>query len=219
MFHTDRKLERRISEVKNHRYRGIIPMKEFAACEDEQGGVNPKVPEGIENPDKIQTGDRWSGRDRYLWMQRDMTIPAEWKGRRAVGIFDFGKTGAGNNAGFEAMCYIDGKPYQGVDANHMEVFFPEALYGRTFQLTFRLWSGLEGGGVPKEQEHRINRADLAYLDEPTDDFYYMGSLVLDTVNSLEEGSTVKYDLRIALDGACHCIDWSYPGRRSFKRED
>ncbi len=215
MFHTDRKLERRISEVKNHRYRGIIPMKEFAACEDEQGGVNPKVPEGIENPDKIQTGDRWSGRDRYLWMQRDMTIPAEWKGRRAVGIFDFGKTGAGNNAGFEAMCYIDGKPYQGVDANHMEVFFPEALYGRTFQLTFRLWSGLEGGGVPKEQEHRINRADLAYLDEPTDDFYYMGSLVLDTVNSLEEGSTVKYDLRIALDGACHCIDWSYPGSDSF----
>ena len=56
MFHTDRKLERRISEVKNHRYRGIIPMKEFAACEDEQGGVNPKVPEGIENPDKIQKG-------------------------------------------------------------------------------------------------------------------------------------------------------------------
>ena len=36
-----------------------------------------------------------------------------------------GKAGAGNNSGFEAMCYIDGKPYQGVDVNHKEVFFPE----------------------------------------------------------------------------------------------
>ena len=68
-----------------------------------------------------------------------------------VGIFDFGKTGAGNNSGFEAMCYINEKPYQGVDINHMEVFFPEELCGKRFSLTFRLWSGLEGGGVPREQ--------------------------------------------------------------------
>jgi len=73
MFLTDRKLDRRISEVKNYRYRNAINMKEFVVCEDEQG----------------------------------------------------------------------------VDVNHKEVFFPEELYGTTFSLTFRLWSGLEGGGVPR----------------------------------------------------------------------
>lgn len=215
MFHTDRKLDRRIQEVKNYRYRDISPMKEFAICEDEQGVVNPKVPVDFRNWDTLQTGERWAGRDRYLWMHREVSIPKEWKGRRVVGIFDFGKTGAGNNSGFEAMCYINEKPYQGVDANHMEVFFPEELCGSTFRLTFRLWSGLEGGGVPKEQEHRINRADLAWLDEKTDDLYYMGSLILDTINQLEDGNPVKYDLRIALDSACHCIDWSYPGNDAF----
>lgn len=215
MFHTDRKLDRRIGEVKEYRYRDIIPMKEFACCEDEQGVVNPEVPVDFRNWNTVKAGDCWSGRDRYLWMHKEVSIPKEWAGRRVVGIFDFGKTGGGNNSGFEAMCYINEKPYQGVDSNHMEVFFPEELCGSSFRLTFRLWSGLEGGGVPKVQEHRINRADLAWLDEKTDDLYYMGSLILDTINQLADGDPVKYDLRIALDRACHCIDWSYPGSETF----
>lgn len=207
MFLTDRKLERRIVEAADYRYRDAVSLEEFAVCEDEQGVVNPVVPVQFDGWDTIRTGERWSGRDRYLWMYREVSIPEEWKDRRVVGIFDFGKTGAGNNSGFEAMCYINEKPYQGVDANHKEVFFPEELYGKTFSLTFRLWSGLEGGGVPKPQEHKIAQADLAWLDEKADDFYYMGSLILDTVKNLEEGNPIKYDLRIALDTACHCIDW------------
>lgn len=215
MFLTDRKLDRRISEVKNYRYRNAVSMKEFAVCEDEQGVVNPVVPVEFDGWETIQVGDRWSGRDRYLWMHKEVHIPEEWKGRRVVGVFDFGNTGAGNNSGFEAMCYINEKPYQGVDVNHKEVFFTEELYGTTFSLTFRLWSGLEGGGAPRQQEHKIAQADLACLDEKADDFYYMGTLILDTIKNLEDGNPVKYDLRIALDTACHCIDWSYPGSENF----
>ena len=212
MFHTDRKLDRRIQEVKNYRYRDVRELKEFAVREDEQGVVNPVAPVCFEGWDTIRVGDCWSGRDRYLWMHKEVEIPEEWRGRRVVGIFDFGKTGAGNNSGFEAMCYINEKPYQGVDINHMEVFFPEELCGKRFSLTFRLWSGLEGGGVPREQEHKIKRADLACLDEQTDDLYYLGSLILDTVGQLDNGDPVKYDLRTALDQASHCIDWSWAGR-------
>ncbi len=215
MFLTERKLDRRISEIREYCYREVKSLEEFAVCEDRQGVVNPEVPVDFEGWDKIKTGDCWSGRDRYLWMHKEITIPKEWSGRRVVGVFDFGNTGAGNNSGFEAMCYINEKPYQGVDVNHKEVFFPEELCGQTFRLTFRLWSGLEGGGVPKIQEHRINRADLAWLDEKVDDFYYMGMLMLDTIQNLEDTSPVKYDLRNALDEACHLIDWAYPGSEEF----
>ena len=186
MFLTDRKLDRRITEVKKYRYRNIRNLEAFAVQEDLQGVVNPQVPAEFDNWDTIHTGECWSGRDRYLWMHKDIEIPAQWKGQRVVGIFDFGNTGAGNNSGFEAMCYIDGKPYQGVDVNHKEVFFPEELCGKTVNLIFRLWSGLEGGGVPAVQEHKIRQADLACLDEPADDFYYMGTLILDTIANLEE---------------------------------
>ncbi|HJB35415.1 MAG TPA: alpha-mannosidase [Candidatus Blautia merdipullorum] len=215
MFLTERKLDRRIAEIREYCYREIRHLEEFAVCEDHQGVVNPEVPVEFEGWEKMRTGERWSGRDRYLWLHKEITIPESWKGKRAVGIFDFGNTGAGNNSGFEAMCYINEKPYQGVDVNHKEVFFPEELYGKPFRLTFRLWSGLEGGGVPRIQEHRINRADLGYLDEKADDFYYLSMLMLDTVQCLDEKDPVKYELRTALDQACLLIDWAYPGSGEF----
>lgn len=214
MFLTDRKLERRISELEPYRYRDIIGLKSFAAAEDDQGVVNPALP-AFEECEVLETGDTWKGRDRYLWLHKDMYIPAEWKEKRVVGIFDYGNTGAGNNSGFESMLYINGSMYQGVDVNHKEVFFDDALCGTTADLTFRLWSGLEGGGAPKEQEHKIARADLAWLDEKVDDFYYTASMVWQTVKELDESCPEQHELRKALDGACHCIDWSVPGSEEF----
>ncbi len=215
MFLTDRKLERRIDEAMQYRYRDIIELSEFAVAEDAEGVVNPRLPESFEGWESMKVGDTWKGRDRYLWMHRVVHIPAEWKGKRVVGIFDFGSTGGGNNSGFESMVYVNGKMYQGVDSNHKEVFFDGELCGTDVSLTFRLWSGLEGGGIPTQQEHRIARADLAWLDGKADDFYYMASMVWQTLEELEPSDPMQHELRKALDGACHCIDWSYPGSGEF----
>ena len=215
MFLTDRKLERRIDEAMQYRYRDTIELGEFAVAEDTQGVVNPQLPESFEGWETMKAGDTWKGRDKFLWMHKVIHIPSEWKGKRVVGIFDFGNTGGGNNSGFESMIYIDGKMYQGVDSNHKEVFFEEELCGKDVDVTFRLWSGLEGGGIPREQEHRIARADLAWLDEKTDDFYYMASMVWQTLAELDASDPMQHELRKALDGACHCIDWSYPGSEEF----
>ena len=215
MFLTDRKLERRITELQEYRYRDIIRLEEFAVKEDTEGVVNPALPTSFEGWDTLRTGDTWKGRDRFLWMHKEIPVPAEWKGRKIVGIFDFGNTGAGNNSGFESMLYLNGSMYQGVDVNHKEAFFEDINCGRVMDVTFRLWSGLEGGGVPTEQEHRIARADLAWLDEQVDDFYYMAQMVWETLGQLNEFDPIQHDLRRALDEACHCIDWSYPGSDAF----
>ncbi|MDC7288986.1 alpha-mannosidase [Blautia schinkii] len=215
MFLKDRKLDRRVTELKNYRYRDTWTIESFAACEDEEKLVNPQVPTDNTDWSEMKVGDRWSGRDCYIWLHADIRIPEKFRGKRAVGCFDFGNTGAGNNSGFEAMCYLDGKPYQGVDVNHQEVFFREEHCGKDISLTFRLWSGLEGGGVPKAQEHRINDARIGWLDEKTDDFYYLGTVILETIATLEESSPERFKLREALDEACHCIDWSYPGSEEF----
>lgn len=215
MFLTDRKLERRITELQEYRYRDIIRLEEFAVKEDTEGVVNPALPTSFEGWDTLRTGDTWKGRDRFLWMHKEIPVPAEWKGRKIVGIFDFGNTGAGNNSGFESMLYLNGSMYQGVDVNHKEAFFEDTNCGKVLDVTFRLWSGLEGGGVPTEQEHRIARADLAWLDEQVDDFYYMAQMVWETLGQLNEFDPIQHDLRRALDEACHCIDWSYPGSDAF----
>lgn len=215
MFLTDRKLERRIDELKEYRYRDIKHLESFFVKEDTEKQVNPQVPNDFSGWDVLKTGDLWSGRDKYLWLKKEITLPAEWSGKKILGIFDFGNTGAGNNSGFESLFYVNSIPFQGVDANHKEVFFKEEMYGQTIQAVFRLWSGLEGGGIPKDQEHRINRADLAWLDEQADDLYYMGQMVWDTIKNLSADDPITHELRAALDCAFHCIDWSYPGSEEF----
>ncbi len=215
MFLTDRKLERRITELKQYRYRDVRHLETFDVKEDNAGVVNPPLPNCFEGWGVLKVGETWKGRDLFLWMHKDVDIPAEWKGKKVVGVFDYGNTGAGNNAGFESMLYVNGEMYQGVDVNHKEAFFKDELCGTRVNLTFRLWSGLEGGGAPTPQEHRIARADLAWLDEKADDFYYMSSMVWETIKELDEFNPIQHDLRKALDAACHCIDWAYPGSEEF----
>ena len=98
MFLTDRKLERRINELEQYRYRDIIHLEEFLVSEDDQGVVNPELPASFEGWDTLKVGDTWSGRDRYLWMHKEIAVPAEWKGKKVVGVFDYGNTGGGNNS-------------------------------------------------------------------------------------------------------------------------
>lgn len=89
------------------------------------------------------------------------------------------------------------------------------MYGRKLELTFRLWSGLEGGGIPRELVHELKCAQLGWLDEKTDDLYYLADMVLKTVAQLHEDDPVRHSLQTNLDRALHCIDWSEPGSTAF----
>ena len=215
MFLTEKKLERRCTELKEYRYREVISLESFLVQEDTQGLIHPVVPTSFEGWNTLHVADRWEGRDKYLWLHKDIRIPESFRGKKVLGIFDYGNTGGGNNSGFESMFYLNEIPYQGVDANHKEVFLPDELCKEEISATFHLWSGLEGGGVPAVQEHRIMRADIAWLDEKTDDLYYMGAMILDTIRILKEEDPIKHELCAALDLSFRCIDWSCPGSEVF----
>ena len=219
MLNTETKIERRIGELKGYRYRDIRHLGRFRAKEDLSGQVNPDLPTWDEADGWIQPGEIWKGRDRYLWLERKLTLPKEWKKRKKslepVGVFDFGRTGGGYNSGFEAMLYIDGQVYQAVDSNHREVFFKEEHFGREWTLTFRLWSGLEGGGMPRELAHSYKEAFIGLLDEATDDLYFLSDMVLDAVRTVPQNSVWYYELLTALDEAYMLIDWTEPGSDRF----
>ena len=136
MFYTIDKLRNRIHELDNYRYRDIIELEYFNTKLNEDKDIAPVIPQEFDRT--IKLGETWKGRDLYLWMQNVVNVPASWKGKSIVGIFDFGETGAGNNSGFESLFYLNNKPYQGVDSNHKEVFFPEGIAGTDLELLFRL---------------------------------------------------------------------------------
>ena len=213
MFLTEDKLRARMVEMAGYRYRDAFSLKTLDIEEDLSGEVNPELPTSFSG--EISVGDRWAGRDKYLWLHKTVTLPSEWAGKKVLGLFDYGNTGAGNNSGFESLLYVDNEPFQGVDSNHKEAFFKEEHNGKEVKLLFRLWSGLEGGGVPTPQEHRINRADIAWLDEKVDDLFYNSRMVLETLNVLEEFNPVRVKLKKALNDSYKLIDWSYPGSEVF----
>lgn len=215
MFWIVEKLQKRIEELAAYRYRHALPLNEWEMQEDETGANGVTRPPELKGELRMRKGERWVGYDRYVWLRRKVHVPEDWKGQEVVGLFDFGLTGAGNNSAFESLLYLNGRPFQGVDTNHQEVFIPAELAGSEIELVFRLWSGLEGGGGPRDQEHQFKRAELAVLDAAADDLYFTGRAALETAKILEESSPSKHDLLTAVDRAFKLVDWSRPGSDEF----
>ena len=213
MFLTKNKLQARTNEIDTYRYREGFSLEVFDIKEDISGEVNPDLV--YEFDEEMKVGDYWVGRDKYLWLHKKVKIPAKWVGKKVLGIFDYGNTGAGNNSGFESLLFVNGEAFQGVDSNHKEVFLKDEHIGQEISLHFRLWSGLGGGGVPTPQEHRINRADIAWLDEKVDDLFYNAQVILETIEILDEFNPVRSKLQKALNDSYKLIDWSYPGSEQF----
>lgn len=214
MFWTKEKLAERVKELEGYRYRDRISVLSFRYQLDAEGEVGKRPPKNGEGS-VLKIGDHWKGRDLSAWLGADVDIPEEWRDREIIGLFDFGKTDGGTNSGFESMLYVNGEPYQGVDANHREVFLANDFAGQTIELVFRLWSGLEGGGQPVEQEHQIKTAGLAWLDEDVDDLYFTGKAALQTIEMLDVNRPEREDLLGVVNRAFNHIDWMNPGSEAF----
>ncbi|MCZ8516355.1 alpha-mannosidase [Paenibacillus filicis] len=214
MFWTREKLAARIRDLESYRYRDRMPVKAIKRRFDEEGAVGAYPPD-LAEAEEIRLGDRWTGRDLYMWLGFDAEIPAEWQGRRVLGLFDLGRTGGGGNSGFESLLFLNGKPYQGVDTNHEEVFLPADSAGRTLQFRFRLWSGLNGYAPASPIENRLQKATLCWLDEAADDLYYTARAALETVELQSDNRPEHHELLSSLDRAFLRVDWSRPGSEEF----
>ena len=207
MFFTRQKLQCRVEELSWRRYFGHTCIAPFIAMEGDlsEDDHYKEVPEKIEGG-QFNINDMFIGRNRYLWLEKEVEMLPAKEGCQVVGCFNFGNTGHGGNSGFESLLYVNGKPYQGVDTNHGEVFFT-GLEGENTKLTFMLWTGLEGGGVHTQFYHRCQQADLAYLHKNTDELYYFGRAILGSLDWMDEDSEYFEKLLAALDRALLVIDW------------
>ena len=211
-FHQQR-LTRLVSELAEQRYFNNTSLSTFDCFEDD-GEVGRRAPEATDHCGTMTIGDRWVGRDKYLWLCQQIKVPSQWQGEQVVGLFDFGTTCLWHNSGFESLLYVNDQPYQGVDQNHQEVLF-DAAAGTKLDLRFRLWSGLEGGGEPVDQRHEILRAELACLNRDCDDFYYTSYAALNAFDTLDDTAPEKALLLAALNQAFQKIDYSQPRSEEF----
>lgn len=211
MFFTLEKFQKRVEELKERRYFGYKKAAPFISMpgnlhEDE---VYRELPEKIEG-NKFDIHDFFTGRDKYLWLEKQVELPEARNDASVVGLFDFGTTGSGFNSGFESLLYVNGKPFQGVDTYHQEVFF-DGMEGQNVNLTFMLWTGLEGGGKQKNFFHQCKQAHLAYLHKKTDELYYFGRAITETLNLIDPVNEVYEDLISVFDRALKVINWDEEG--------
>lgn len=205
-FFTLQMLERRMRELENFRMVESTELS-FNAMEDTLGPdtVHSAAPESVSGK-TLRVGDDFKGRDGYLWARAQVDVPPAKPGLTPMGRFDFGKTGGGHNSGFESLLYIDREPYQGVDTNHAEVMLTP-FAGKRAEFTFLLWTGLEGGGEHRVQEHRVRCAQIGYLHQETDDFYYAAKAIVKTLIRLPEEDPVRPALMHALEDAMNRLHW------------
>lgn len=215
IFFTEEKLACRIDALAPWRMRDAVKAHGLRMLKCPPEDVNPSPPPMDDGWTEAALGQEWSGRDKYLWLSCDLEFPAQWSGRQLVGLFNFGVTGSCSTYGFEALLYVDGTPFQGVDTHHQEVYFPEHYAGRTVPVVFRLWSGLEGGGVPRTMTHVFRQAETAWLDESVDQLYYTGRMILETLPLLSDNDPVRTALRDALNQALLAVDWRDGGSGAF----
>lgn len=204
LFFTERKLKARLEDIKNLRYRDIVNIPILLVNER---NTDAKYP--LNGPwQEKRLGECWKGRDQYLWVTFDVTIPASFVSKSILCFVDFGITGGGGNSGFEALAFLNGKPYQGVDSNHKEIFLPNDVVGKKLDLTLKLWSGLEGGGKSREMEHRFSQAFVCWLDERVDELYYLARAIIETNEQLPETNENSQKLLKLLNDTFKLIDWS-----------
>ncbi len=206
MFFSKEKFERRAQELEGCRWIQMENIEWFYKKESDLGAeVHTSCPPAF-TEEKMKLGDEFAGRDRYIWLQKEISVPEKKDGCKVIGYFNFGNTGGGGNSGFESLLYIDGHPYQGVDTNHREVILTP-FAGQKILLTFLLWTGLEGGGPVKKQYHRIAEAKIGYLEESLDELYYLVTAITESLSYLAEDSTNRIELIKVLDRTLGILDW------------
>ncbi|MGI5959899.1 MAG: alpha-mannosidase [Massiliimalia sp.] len=211
-FYHKERLARQIDQLARLRYRNLVTVPAFEVFEDSgENGVT--APDPQRHLKTMQLGEHWKGKDSYFWFCASAEIPQSIEGTCPIGIFDFGKTDMGSN-GFESLLYLNGKRTQAVDQNHKEVFFDPSLEGKSCELSFRVWSGLDDGQVVWV-EHQIRQAEIGLLDRATDEFYYMAKNIFDTMQELHDDEPDKTYLLNMVVEAFGKINFAKPGSEEF----
>ena len=153
----------------------------------------------------VHPGSRWGGYDQSAWFHAQIEVPTPWNaqrddGERAVVLRLL--LGLGTEFGWpEGLLYVNGRLLQGINRHHPDVLLRlEDVRAGSLTFDVRAWSGM----LP--DDHRIETAEIALLDRPTERLYHLLSAGADLVDELDESDPLLYALAGALDAAYDAVE-------------
>src|SRR3954469_19320333 len=117
------KFAARIREIEAAVYRRHQELPALEVSAPSYDAVPP--PRGVASGPPVGTvkvGDQWGGYNQSVWLRGEIAVPADWAGETVVLLVRLGTYEAIRGdilmAGPEALAYIDGEPWQGIDRWH-----------------------------------------------------------------------------------------------------
>jgi len=189
-----RQITNRLGEIQATFYRQRAPIAGWETFVAGPGQSPAPIPTNGWQPFAI--GSTWGGYDVTQWFRAGVTIPAEMAGQPVVALL---------NQGWEALCYVNGVPAQGLDRNRMEVLLtPKAEGGERFEIV------IEASATPNQYDdapfHQFSSAELAVRDELAWSFYWDIKVANDVVAALPENSQSRAQLQDLVDWGVKLID-------------
>lgn len=164
----------------------------------------------------FEVGTRWGGQDENAWFHAEAALPDEWRSSlkdETIALALRLLLGVGEQDFFgwpEGLLYVNGALRQGINRHHPDVLLlPEDAREERLAFDVRAWSGI------LEHDHRVEYAELALLDRPTERLYYLLDAGADLVDTLPESDPVLYELSTALEAAYDRVDLRQPYSDAF----
>ncbi|HET8907257.1 MAG TPA: alpha-mannosidase, partial [Ktedonobacterales bacterium] len=146
----------------------------------------------------VHPGSHWGGYDQTAWFHAETRVPEGWiaqldDGQHAVVLRLL--LGIGTEFGWpEGLLYVNGRLHQGINRHHPDVLLrADDVRGGSLAFDARVWSGM----LP--DDHRIETAEIALLDRPTERLYHLLVAGSDLVDALDESNLLLYSLAQVLD--------------------
>lgn len=209
-------LQKRIDEIKSTIYSDRRPIGNCEFVVTGTGKGPERAPAKGWKPFDVSKQQRWGGYDQTTWFRFQATIPKAWKGMKAVALVrpsltSFALGIEGLSAGAEALAYIDGVPFQGLDFNRDELLLARsAKGGEKHEIVLE--------GVPSTRwdvYHHFAYADLAVKHPLVWDFYWDAFVTLGVVQTLDDNFAPKRQLHELLTDAVWMVDLQRKGEAAY----
>jgi len=193
-----------------HRQRAALPPLRLAP----DGAVGANRGTEAAGWAALPVGGAWGGYDRTIWLHGAIAIPAAWAGERVELLLRLGDYAliAGNilMAGPEALAYLDGVPYAGVDRWHDALLLTGAARGdEHYALALEIYSGRIA------TPHTLRGYELAVRDPVADALASDLRAAYDTLAILDSTSAEAALLTHAVDAALVLVDLRQPDSDAF----
>ncbi len=193
------KVVRFVIELQNFLYADRLALPRWRLL---AGGLEPERISLVraEQLPEVELPAPWGGYDQTAWFFAQVEIPEAWQGDAVQLVFDVG----------ESLLFVNGKPAQGIDANHREYLLtPRARGGERYSLALEAYAGLVA------DKRIFARAELRRVRREPWQLYFDLRVALDVLAGLQRGSRDHRRVTALLQETLELLDPREPGSRDY----